>query len=235
MNQYLSFFMLLLTLFSFHTGSRAENTSPARKPSIILIPAAFSKASVYDLVKAQLSTAGYETIAIDLPSVGKRAAHVDRTPDIKVVQAALAERLLMGKNVILVGNSYGATVICDAVKNFEDNSSLRRHGLHGKILGLIFVSPNAPQVHATFLSSRPCHMCTIFPRNRTAIDYGIVLRLHTHDLRTQKHPARHPRHLPLLVPLRRHIPRLLGCRHGCFPTLTHPLQPAFSRRRARRS
>jgi pimeloyl-ACP methyl ester carboxylesterase len=151
-------------MFSFYTGSRAENASPARKPSIILIPAAFSKASVYDLVQTQLSTAGYETIAIDLPSVGKRAAHVDRTPDIKVVQAALAERLLKGKNVILVGNSYGATVICDAVKDFEDNSSLRYHGPHGKILGLIFVSPNAPQIHATLFPSQPCHICTVFPK-----------------------------------------------------------------------
>jgi pimeloyl-ACP methyl ester carboxylesterase len=140
MNQYLSFFILFFTLFSLHTTSRAENARPTKKPCIILIPAAFSRASVYDFVKGQLSAAGYETIAIDLPSVGKRAAHVDRTPDIKVVQAALAERLLKGKNVILVGNSYGATVICDAVKDFEENSSLRHYGPHGKIMGLIFVS-----------------------------------------------------------------------------------------------
>jgi pimeloyl-ACP methyl ester carboxylesterase len=139
MNPFISFSLLFMSLF---TPTLSEPTHPTQKPSILLIPAAFSPASVYDLVAAQLSAAGYDDVlAIDLPSVGARAAHVDRTPDIKVVQTALAKRLLKGRNVVLVGNSYGATVICDALRDFEDKSSLdKRSGPSGKILGVIFVS-----------------------------------------------------------------------------------------------
>jgi surfactin synthase thioesterase subunit len=152
MNPLISVLLLLCIFLSFLTGSQAETTKHAQKPALILIPAAFSKATVYDKVKRQLSKAGYEVTAIDLPSVGSQAAHVDRTPDIQVVQNALAHRLLEGKNVILVGNSYGATVICDAVKDFEHQSSLKHSGSNGKILGLIFVSLYSPQMHMTLRS-----------------------------------------------------------------------------------
>jgi surfactin synthase thioesterase subunit len=149
MNPFLSFSVLLCTFLSFLARSSAEYAGHAQKPSVILIPAAFSKATVYDIVKGQLSDAGYEVTAVDLPSVGEQAAHVDRTPDIQVVQNVLAQQLLEGKNIILVGNSYGATVICDAVQAFEHQSSLQYSGPSGKILGLIFVRLSAPEPPTT--------------------------------------------------------------------------------------
>jgi hypothetical protein len=76
---------------------------------------------------------------------------VDRTSDIKAVQTVLAERLLKGRNVVLVGNSYGATVICDALRDFEDKSSLnKRSGPSGKILGVIFVSASRDHFHIVY-------------------------------------------------------------------------------------
>jgi len=141
MTSVLSFIVLLSTFLSFLAGSGAIPTADKSKPTIILIPAAFSKAAVYNEVKERLSDRGYDVIAIDLPSVGHGAGYVDRTPDIKLVRRNLSMRLHQGKNVILVGNSYGATVICDAVKDFEAKSSLKPNApANGKILGLVFVS-----------------------------------------------------------------------------------------------
>lgn len=135
-----SFFltMLFCYLLSLLSEVAAEAVGHAQKPAVILVPAAFSKVAVYDQVGRILSIHGYDVVAVDLPSVGRDAAKVDRTPDIKVVQKALKEKLNQGKDVILVGNSYGGTVICDAVGDFDAKSSIKFNG-KGKILGLIFV------------------------------------------------------------------------------------------------
>lgn len=136
------FFLTVLFCYSLSLFGQvaAEAVGHAQKPAVILVPAAFSKAAVYDQVGRILSHHGYDVIAVDLPSVGRDAVKVDRRPDIKVVQKALKEKLNQGKDVILVGNSYGGTVICDAVEDFEAKSSIKFND-KGKILGLIFVSP----------------------------------------------------------------------------------------------
>jgi pimeloyl-ACP methyl ester carboxylesterase len=86
-------------------------------------------------------------ITLDLPSVRKAAAYIDRNSDITAVVSAIQRRLERGRGIILVGNSYGATVISEAVKDFEKISitAPRRDGRpantpHGKIRGLIMVN-----------------------------------------------------------------------------------------------
>ncbi|KAH7394068.1 Alpha/Beta hydrolase protein [Phaeosphaeria sp. MPI-PUGE-AT-0046c] len=137
----LTVFFCTLILIVDHIA--AEAITHAKKPAVILVPAAFSKASVYNQVKLCLSHEGYDVIAVNLPSVGKGAAKVNRIPDIEAVQKSLKQQIQNGKDVILVGNSYGGTVICDAVGDFEAKSSIKFTG-KGKILGLIFFSGFLP-------------------------------------------------------------------------------------------
>lgn len=135
-----SLFVLLLTMCSLLVQfAEAKAIGRTQKPAIILVPAAFSKATVYDQVKSKLCDAGFDVTALDLPSVGPGAEHVDRTPDVKVVQNALGQQIRQGRKVVLVGNSYGCTVICDALKDFEYESAISKTA-DGKILGVIFVS-----------------------------------------------------------------------------------------------
>lgn len=139
MTFFLSLTVVFCTLLSLLGQVVAEPIRTTQKPAVILVPAAFSKATVYDQVKGILSDQGYWVVPVDLPSVGKLAAEVDRTCDIEIVQKAIRQQIQRGKDIILVGNSYGGTVICDAVGDFEAKSSIKYTG-HGKILGLIFVS-----------------------------------------------------------------------------------------------
>jgi pimeloyl-ACP methyl ester carboxylesterase len=129
-----------LTLSSIITGSLAATA----KPALILVPGAFHRASVYDEVKAQLADVGYEHIdAVDLPSVGDDVADVERKSDTNVVTGLLETRLNNGQDVVLVGNSYGATVIMEAVKEFEDRSAVSAPSTaegEGRVLGLVMVS-----------------------------------------------------------------------------------------------
>ncbi|KAH6637686.1 Alpha/Beta hydrolase protein [Boeremia exigua] len=120
------------------------------KPALILVPGAFHSASVYGEVISQLSDVGYiHNDAVDLPSVGYAAADVERKADVEVVTELLRYRLRKGEDVIMVGNSYGATVIMEAVKDFEAYSStfvLERTGVEGRILGLIMLSGYIPTI-----------------------------------------------------------------------------------------
>lgn len=135
-----SLLTLLLAIFGLLVHvTEAEAGGRTRKPAIILVPAAFSKATVYDQVKAMLCDIGYLVVAVDLPSIGQSTEHVDRTSDVQVVQKALGQQIYQGQRVILVGNSYGCTVICDALKDFEYESTVS-DAADGKIMGVVFVS-----------------------------------------------------------------------------------------------
>lgn len=131
---------LPLTLSTFFlTFSLAWGTS---KPALILVPGAFHRASVYSEVTSRLSKVGYSHIdEVDLLSVGYNVADIERTVDVDAVTELLEVRLKDGDDVTLVGNSYGATVIMEAVKDFEDYSSgsVLKSAAQGRILGLIMV------------------------------------------------------------------------------------------------
>jgi pimeloyl-ACP methyl ester carboxylesterase len=55
----------------------------------------------------------------------------------------MQRRLSTGRDIILVGNSYGAAVISEAVKNYENISTTafehNDRSPHGRIRGLIMV------------------------------------------------------------------------------------------------
>ncbi|KAF3004833.1 hypothetical protein E8E13_004304 [Curvularia kusanoi] len=143
----------LLLLISY----AAATTS---KPALILVPGAFHRASVYDTVSRQLHNAGYTHIdAVELPSLGYSATGVERTADVEAVTQLLSQRLhLDGDDVILVGNSYGATVIMEAVKDFEAYSSALgpRTPNSAQILGLIMLSGYIPTI--TSVTSPATHL-----------------------------------------------------------------------------
>lgn len=102
----------------------SSSLSATAEPAVTLVPGAFHRASVYDEVKAQLNGVSYEHVdAVDPPSVGVDVADVERTADTNVVVNMLETRLSNGEDVILVGNSYGAIVIMEAVKVFEERGA----------------------------------------------------------------------------------------------------------------
>ncbi|XPS91541.1 hypothetical protein M3J09_000957 [Ascochyta lentis] len=211
---------LLLSLASFPISSNALEG----KPALILVPGTFHRASVYDEVKSQLEDVGYEHVnAIDLPSNGYDAADVERTADVAVVTKMLESMLEDGEDVILVGNSYGATVIMEAVKDFEDWSAVSAGGKidrEGRILGLIMVSTYLPRVSHTRSICDTTKLITS------------ALGIYSHHRRSQPQPSpsRHTYHRRPLLQLPRLSQRHAyagnmgqGSRH--LPALSDFLQP----------
>ncbi|KAF2704246.1 hypothetical protein K504DRAFT_494986 [Pleomassaria siparia CBS 279.74] len=153
------FLLIPIAGFAFFglTGAIQQNGNPA----IILVPGAFHQASIYDKVISILHEDGYsDTTAVNLPSVG---SVVGREPDIEAVRSLLLQKLTQGIDVLLVGNSYGATVIGEAVKDLKEyqapeqysvlSNNLDRFSGHGyrsnnrgQILGLVFFAGYIPKI-----------------------------------------------------------------------------------------
>lgn len=133
-------YILLLPSSSILTTSSSERSE---KPALILVPGAFHRTGVYGEVKSRLSDVGYDHVdMVELPSLGYDVVEAERASDADVVTGLLKGRLKDDQDdAIQVGNSCGATVIMEAVKDFENrspNSAPTIKG-QGRILGLIMV------------------------------------------------------------------------------------------------
>ncbi|KAF2259986.1 alpha/beta-hydrolase [Lojkania enalia] len=148
----------MASFLSFFTKDDVSKTHGCA--TIILVPGAFHPASIYHEVSEQLRELHYSRVfLVDLPSVG---AVVGRKQDIEAIRSILGKELLAGHNVLLVGHSYGATVIGEAVKDYKSDSSavstllsrftasiasaIARTPRRGRILGLVFLAGWIPPI-----------------------------------------------------------------------------------------
>ncbi|KAF2278500.1 alpha/beta-hydrolase [Westerdykella ornata] len=134
----------MMAIFSLLVGN-GVSAQATGKASIILVPGAFHQEIVYDQVVELLHQQQYPHVfAVDLPSVGSMAG---RNEDVTAVRNILSRELNQSRNVVLVGNSYGGTVIGEAVKGFPSNntaSTASGNSGQGKVLGLVFFAGISP-------------------------------------------------------------------------------------------
>ncbi|KAF2743700.1 alpha/beta-hydrolase [Sporormia fimetaria CBS 119925] len=125
---------LLSVIFLFHV---THGSPTVRKPSIILVPGTFHRPTIYNQVVGLLRSANYQrNFPIVLPSVGARAS---REKDVAAVRTVFLGELQRGQDVVLVGSSYGGTVIGEAVKGL---TSMQRES----VLGLVYFAGFIPLI-----------------------------------------------------------------------------------------
>ena len=93
------------------------------KPTIICVPGAWHAPTHYDLVIKQLSSAGYETRAVALDSVGAAEPLKDFNPDVERIRAAIKQTIDTGNDAMIVMHSYGSMPAIEAVRGFEKKGS----------------------------------------------------------------------------------------------------------------
>jgi pimeloyl-ACP methyl ester carboxylesterase len=94
-------------------------------PSVMLVHGAWHAAWCWDLVVAELRTAGVDTVALDLPG---RGTNLDPLGDLHADSAAVTAALdRVDAPVILVGHSYGGAVVTEA-------------GVHPAVEHLVYVA-----------------------------------------------------------------------------------------------
>ncbi|KAI7779332.1 hypothetical protein LA080_001003 [Diaporthe eres] len=109
------------------------------QPVFVLAPGAWHTPDCYQLVQDKLHAQGWETRAVAYPSVGAEPPTKGAFDDAAAVRAEVQALVDQGRQVILVGHSYGGFVICEASKGLGYKQR-KAEGKEGGIVLLVFLS-----------------------------------------------------------------------------------------------
>ena len=129
----------------------ALNLTNMSKPSILLIPGSFALPEFYNSVVDAVVAKGYEIRALHLPSVGLktgqgREGELPTMYDDAAFIAKEAERLAdEGKEVILIGHSYGGVPVTQSPKGLGAKER-QMQGKLGGIVSLAYITSLVPAV-----------------------------------------------------------------------------------------
>jgi pimeloyl-ACP methyl ester carboxylesterase len=117
--------------------------------SILIAPGASVLPEGYQLVTDALKARGYDGEALPIPSVGV-PGNLPKTPptmydDAAFIASRVTELADNGKDVILIGHSYGGTPITECVKGLA-KTDRERQGLKGGIIGLAYMAALIPEM-----------------------------------------------------------------------------------------
>lgn len=109
------------------------------QPVFVLAPGAWHTPDCYQIVQDKLHAQGLETRAVAYPSVGAEPPTKGAFDDAAAVRAEVQALADQGRQVILVGHSYGGFVICEASKGLGYKQR-KAEGKEGGIVLLVFLS-----------------------------------------------------------------------------------------------
>ncbi|KAF5696148.1 signal peptide protein [Fusarium mundagurra] len=108
-------------------------------PTIVFAPGAWHTADCYDGVRKELHAKGWETEAVDYPSVGAEPPSKGLSDDVAAVRAAVEKLVDEGKKVMVVVHSYGGLVGAEAVKGLGLKQRAQE-GQTGGVIQLVYLS-----------------------------------------------------------------------------------------------
>ncbi|KAL8375644.1 hypothetical protein RB595_006972 [Gaeumannomyces hyphopodioides] len=110
-----------------------------------LTPGAWHGPWAFDLIRAELEARGYTTSASTLPSVGTTNPSQALNADVAAVRADVERLVDAGKEVVLVGHSYGGAVMGSAVEGLGAHQR-KAAGHEGGIVSQIWMTAFALDV-----------------------------------------------------------------------------------------
>lgn len=118
-----------------------RNMDEPDRPTILLVPGAFTKPSCYDLLAPHLRDAGYPVAFAALASSDPECPneHTAATEGKSLLQNYLLPLINEGKNVVIFAHSFGATSLTGAGQKLSKQER-KDAGLPGGIIGLIYIS-----------------------------------------------------------------------------------------------
>ncbi|KAM0448886.1 hypothetical protein ACHAO4_008111 [Trichoderma viride] len=121
------------------------------RPHVLIIPGAWHPASTMASFASALEEAGFPATVVPTRSVGTRDVTVQ--DDEAQAKALLQPLLDEGKDVIVLGHSYGGFVITGLIAGL-DKRSREAQGLSGGILGVVYLSAFIPiEGETTFVAA----------------------------------------------------------------------------------
>lgn len=114
------------------------------KPTVVLVHGAWHRRAHFKLLIAALEAASFETITPELPTSSNAIpANKSLPDDVAVVRPLIQELVKKGKEVIVVGHSYGGVVMTDSL--FDLSIEKRKSkGLSGGVKEMIYLCAFIP-------------------------------------------------------------------------------------------
>lgn len=112
---------------------------PDSKPTILFVPGAWHRPTCYAPVLTALSTLGYPTATVALPSVGATPGLTSLAPDTTAIQDSLTSLASAGKSIVVVAHSYGSLPAGEAIKPFLA-STLAAQGQSGGVVHMLYIA-----------------------------------------------------------------------------------------------
>jgi pimeloyl-ACP methyl ester carboxylesterase len=131
-----------LSLWSQLVNSEQAEKKKMKKPTIVFVPGAWHPPTAYDLLLPPLHQAGYTTTYVYLPSVGA-IAPVTFEDDASAVRRVVAGLVELGREVVVVSHSYGASPATEALRDLSKKRQQEK-GLDGGVVQLVYIAAIVP-------------------------------------------------------------------------------------------
>lgn len=115
-------------------------SSSSTKPTIILVHGLWHSPAAWNKVIPRLEDRGYNCIAAALVSIGDEAITKSWRDDVEIVTQLVTEQVEQGRDVVIVGHSYGTGVACKAIGEPLLKRVRESQGLTGGICGLVLIA-----------------------------------------------------------------------------------------------
>lgn len=109
------------------------------KPTIVFIPGAWHLPEAFDAVCQILTTRGFPSTVVSLPSAGAEFPTKNLSDDIFSARLVVEKLVNEGKQVLVAAHSYGGFVASGAVKDLG-YAQRRDAGLAGGVIMLVYMT-----------------------------------------------------------------------------------------------
>lgn len=110
------------------------------KPVFVLVPGAWHKSDCFKWLVPEVESAGYHTISLDKVSTGDDApVETTCSDDVQAIRKHIGALVDEGRDVVVVGHSYGGVVASCAAHGLSKAARLQQ-GNKGGVIGLILIA-----------------------------------------------------------------------------------------------
>ncbi|KAL8396435.1 hypothetical protein RB594_004654 [Gaeumannomyces avenae] len=110
----------------------------ASKPAFVIVHGLTFPPPTFDRLRKALEGAGYEVAIPRMPSVGEGVIGATMATEVAAVRAAMAPALEAGKDIVLMGHSYGGIIITPTALGYT-KAEREAQGLEGGVKAVVYL------------------------------------------------------------------------------------------------
>ena len=150
------------------------------KPAFVFIPGGWLTSDVYDGVISRLHNHGYDSVKVELPSLGGKPPAYDFSEDVNIIKETASDLIALGKDVVMVAHGFSGQSLGEMPLSMS-KSDRESKQLKGGIIRLVFVTANlVPENYQ--LAKRPdLSMVPSYIKTDTEVSTFVDLDLHQID------------------------------------------------------